>query len=213
MIRRVAILVAAAALCGCTAAKDSGTDSGGSSGDTAPVDTADNDTAGGDSADTTDTAQDSDTGGDSDTGTDTGLQTGLLTWNGEAVVGAGYSGTEHILLLGDFGLGDPACDIAYTVQSTEARDDCAECAWAWDVRFGAPEVLVGDRCEVVGYDEAAIAALEGTTRSVGLALDFMGHGNALMVYTGASWSAVALAAWSEADSTVDYEWAQSYVDY
>jgi hypothetical protein len=188
------------------------------SGDTAADTSGDTDTDTDADTDTdtdSDTDTDTDTDSDSDTDTDTAVetQTGLLTWNGAATVDGDYVGTEQVLLLGDYGLGETACQVDYDVISTAPRSDCSECVWAYDVELGPPTVVVPDHCVEAGYDPETIAAIGGTTRSYGLALDFMGHGNALMMYADGHWAAVALVDWNEGTASMNYEWAQGYLDY
>ncbi len=138
---------------------------------------------------------------------------GLLTWSGSASVAEGWAGEESVLLLGDMGLGEARCAIDYAVSSTASREDCAECALAYDVVLGAPTTRVSTDCAAAGYDEATIGALEGQTRSYGFALDYLGHSNVLMLDDGGVWKAVAFVDWDEDELQLRYAWEQGYVPY
>ncbi len=184
---------------------DSG-DTGGAEGPDDSGDTAQEtgDTGGetGDSADTGDTGEPA--GGD-----------GLLLWEGTATVTAdAYEGSEDILLLADMGLGDALCQVRYSVLSTSVRTDCGACLWAFDVVLGPAEVIEDKgACQLAGYDEAAIAAIEGSTRGYGYAEEHIGHAAVLLVDQGGGWDAVAFASWVEQTGAFSYEWEQAYVQY
>lgn len=188
-----------------------------------PVD----DSGAGDSTPAVDSSPDSaaETGGESaaetgddtagDTGEDTGLvgDDGLLAWAGEADVADGWDGSESVVFVADVGLGDTLCEVWYPVTGIAPRDDCAECILAWDVVLGAPDVRIDTLCETAGQDAATIAAREGETRSYGIALDFLGHSNVLMLDDGGVWKAVTFVDWNGEAMTVSYQWEQAVISY
>jgi hypothetical protein len=177
----------------------------------ADTDTDDTDT---DDTGTDDTDDTDDTNDTDDTDTDTSAnEDALLRLEGAADVGETYVGTEAVDLLSNFGLGDELCRITYTVTSTARRDDCADCVWAFDVVLGAPTVDYDAECAAAGYDAAAIAAIEGTTRSIGVAVDYLGHADALLLYDGRTWVSASFVDWVDAEWTLRYAWDQAYVTY
>jgi hypothetical protein len=136
-----------------------------------------------------------------------------LRLEGRGDVGETYVGTEAVVLLTNFGLGDELCRIEYTVTSTSRRDDCTDCVWAFDVVLGAPTTTLDAACAAAGYDAAAIAAIEGTTRSIGVAVDYLGHADALLVYDGRVWASATFVDWIDAEWALRYTWDQQYVSY
>ena len=186
-------------------------------GDTgASTDTSDTSDTGdtADSGETGETGETGDTGETNETG-DTGLvgDEGLLSWVGDATIGDGWEGSESVRFVAQSGLGDTLCDVRYPVTSLRVRDDCADCVVAYDVVFGAPEVLTDTACAAAGYDAATIAAGEGEERAYGFALDYVGHANVLMRYEDERWQAVSFVDWNEAKERIVYNWEQGYVEY
>jgi hypothetical protein len=142
--------------------------------------------------------------------------TGLLYWEGEATVtGDTYDGHEDIALLADKGMGNAVCRIRYAVTSTALRSDCGDqCLWAFDVVLGPAEVLTDTgACGAAGYDEAAVAALEGTSRAYGYIDDYIGHAAVLMVDLGEGWEVADYAAWTDTQGGLSYHWEQGYTAY
>lgn len=185
---------------------DGGGSDGGGSGD-----------GGGDGGTGSDGGSDGGTSGDggSDGGSDGGAaeEDGLLTWEGEATLGANWTGQESIVLRGDGGLGDTHCSVRYAVTSTAEADDCPQCLYAYEVVLGPATVEIDRACEQAGVDAATVAAIEGTVRAYGLALDYLGHSNALLVRDGAAWAPVAFVDWNSTSLTLSYQWDQGYVTY
>lgn len=139
--------------------------------------------------------------------------TGLVTWEGQAAVDAGWVGTEAITFRAELGLGEVLCEVLYPVTSVAPRTDCGDCSLAFDVLLGAPEVLVPDACEAAGYPEDVLATIEGTRRAYGYALDYFGHANVLLVDEGAGWDAAAFADFDQVQATIAYSWDRGYLDY
>lgn len=153
-----------------------------------------------------------DGGGSTPTDGGTEQEEWLLSWVGEAQLGERWVGEETVVMKRDGGLGATDCEIAYTVESTStAGVPCTSCLVAYDVVLGAAAVRVGDACAQGGYDAAAIDAIEGETRSYGLALDYLGHSNALMVYMDGRWQPVAFVDWDDATGRIAYQWDREYV--
>jgi hypothetical protein len=185
-------------------------DSAPASGDTDADTDADTDT---DTDTDTDSDTDTDTDSDTDTDTDVQMNTGLVVLRGAADLADTWTGTESVVFTGDMGLGEVLCEVTFPVAPVAPRADCVECLLAWDVVFGAPEVRVDTLCALAGYDTATLAAIEGDERSYGLALDFLGHANALMVDDGTGWSPAAFVDWDAEAVFVTYDWDQGYVEY
>ena len=158
------------------------------------------DTASGDTADTSDTA--GPVGG-----------TGLLTLIGQATVGSSYDGTEEIRFAPTTGDAQALCSVVVPVSAAQARTDCLDCLWAFDVVLGAPTVNTDTACEAAGYDAQAIAALEGSVRSYGFADEYLGHAEALLVLQDDTWEPVSFADWSAKTGLLSYEWEQGYLPY
>lgn len=154
-----------------------------------------------DTADTADSAPPAPTG------------TGLLTWEGAASIRDGWDGTETVTFRAELGLGDVLCELRYTVAGADPREDCPSCAIAYEVILGAPDVTVADGCGAAGYDAAAIAAIEGTTRGYGFATDYYGHASVLLVDEGGGWDAAAFADHDDTAGTLSYSWDHGYIDY
>lgn len=131
--------------------------------------------------------------------------TGLLTLEGEAVVAEAWTGSETLRFAAELGLGETLCEIGVELASTGPRDDCAACAWAWELVLGAPEVRVGDRCAEAGYDEATVAALEGSGRAYGFAEEYLGHAAVLLQEVDGSWEAVAFADYEATRGALAYQ--------
>ena len=59
----------------------------------------------------------------------------------------------------------------------------------------------------------AVAALDGEARMYGIALDYIGHANVLLVQNAGEWDVEAYVDWNETAGTVNYEWDQGYHTY
>lgn len=141
---------------------------------------------------------------------DAGL--GLLIFAGDATVGADYRGTEQLRFEATTG-GAPLCVIDIPVSSVGVREDCSDCLWAFDLTFSTPTVSVGTHCASIGYDDAAIAAIAGTSRAYGFADEYLGHAAALLVAADGAWEPVSFADWSPENGALSYAWEQGYLDY
>ncbi|MDG1483294.1 MAG: hypothetical protein P8R54_27135 [Myxococcota bacterium] len=137
---------------------------------------------------------------------------GLLVFAGDATVGADYRGIEQLRFEATTG-GEPLCVIDIPVSSVGVRKDCADCLWAFDLTFAAPVVSVDTHCASIGYDEAAIAAIAGTSRACGFAEEYLGHAAALLVADDGAWEPVSFADWSPESGALSYAWEQGYLDY
>lgn len=141
---------------------------------------------------------------------------GLLLREGRATVGLeAYEGHEDVVLLSELGVGEAVCRIRCTVHSVASRDDCGEsCLWSFELALGPAEVLVDfGACEAAGYDAAAIAGLEGTTRAYGFIEEHVGHADVLVVDEGQGWEVAAYASWDPDSGALSYEWEQGFVSY
>jgi hypothetical protein len=175
----------------------------------------DDDTAGDDDTGDDDTGDD-DTGDDDSGDDDTAANTGMFGYLGDATASdAGYDGWEELYLIAEKGLGDDVCRVRYDVDATAPRDDCADCMWAHDVVVSNPQVTldVDGACAAIGYDAAAIAALDGTTKSYGYAEEYFGHADVIMVMVKGEWSAVSFATWDDGSENFLYDWEVGFEGY
>lgn len=154
-----------------------------------------------------------DTGDTGDTGEDTGPTDGRYFIEGEATVIDSWIGTESLMLKGDLGLGQVDCHVRMPVISTGTAKGCENCVYAWDVVIGTPEVVIDNDCAAAGWDAAAIAALEGTTRSYGIAIEYVGHSDVLLLEDEGSWGVVAYVDWTPSTGTISYTWDLGYATY
>jgi hypothetical protein len=168
-------------------------------GDTAPDDTDDTDHTG-------------DTGDTGDTGT---ARQGVSGQRGTATVGDTYTGTDERYFVADRGRGEDVCRISYAVDSVGARTDCigdaAPCDWAFDVVYGAAQLLAesGAGCLGVGID---LTAIEGSTAGYGYVDDYYGHTSVLMVVDeSGAWNPATFASFNR--GALEYDWEYGLVDY
>jgi len=166
---------------------------------------------------TTDTDDTSDTG---DTGQEEG--TGLAGRLGEATVSAtSYAGWEEWYLIADEGDGEDLCRIHYDVTSTgEPRTDCVDsggapiCEWAFDVILsGAVVTGKGARCDLLLGEDGQASDLDGTARSYGYAIEYIGHADVLMYYDEERWQVATFATWSETSGRLTYDWLLGFETY
>jgi hypothetical protein len=137
---------------------------------------------------------------------------------GTAVVLDGpYEGYDEIYLIGDDGNGEEVCRVRVAVTSTTSRTDCEDCDWAFDVVYGAAEVVtdVDSACEVaLELDKTALAALEGTEMAYGYNPDYIGHAKVLMTYAeDGVWTPAAYATYDELTGAFSYDREIAIVKY
>ena len=137
--------------------------------DTEPIDVGDTDL---------DTDPDPDTDSDPPTAP---LREGLLQRVGSANVGAVYTGTEDLQLVGDDGVIE--CRIRYALVSVAIRDDCPGCEWAFDLAIQDAALVEdpnGACLGTTGFDATNVGDLDGTITSRGYDPEFAGHAEVML---------------------------------
>jgi len=172
--------------------------------------TQDDDSAGDDDAGDDDAGDDD--AGDDDTGPE-----GLLGRSGTATVSvSSYEGTEDLYFTKDYGEGEDICRIRYALSTVAVRDDCQDCAWAFDLVLGKPELIAetDPGClATVGVDGTTLAGLEGTEVTYGYNPDYFGHIQVLLVYQGGEWISAGHAEWESTSGAFTYDWQDGYHPY
>ena len=163
-----------------------------------------------DTGDTEDGSETVDSASETDSGSDEPVfeNLGICRLEGEAtVVDNTYEGFEEYVLIGDEGDGPDVCRIRFETTGVGTPSvACDLCEWSFIIELHTPTVVtdVGGACahSELGFDDARLEALNGTTRAIGYVTEYTGHANALMVLDEATdvWNAVGNAVYVETGS-------------
>ncbi len=156
-------------------------------------------------------ADSGDTGGDS--GVDSGTaRSGAESRYGSGLVGEGYDGVEEWALVADNGTGADVCRLDFSLGSSTARTDCADCSWAYDLVVSGTTVVDEDAtgCAATLADPATF---DGTVVSYGYAPNYFGHAQVLMVYESGAWNAVSFGGMDDTTGEFSYQWDVGYRAY
>ena len=175
-------------------------------------DTADSaDTAATDTGDPPDDSGSNDSG---DTAGDSGAPTGdgLLRFTGSATVLDSFAGTETVSFIAEDGAGATVCEVALTLASTGPREDCLDCAWAYDVTITEVETVVDTECAAIGFSNPEDYV--GFSRGMGFDPLYMGHAPALLEDSGdGKWLVFGYAEWDETTGALTYNRDDGYYPY
>ena len=151
-------------------------------------------------------------GGGSDGGSD---EPALLSFGGEASVEPldSYEGSHRVFLTADKGDGDLLCEVEVVLSAEGVRSDCKECDWAFDLVVTDASSVVDLRCDAIGLDASAVAALVGTVRSYGFIPEYFGHAPTLMMDSDGTWVPLAYAAFDDTTGALSYEGVDGYVKF
>ena len=152
---------------------------------------------------------------------------GVCGQRGRGTVDAGaFEAVEEFYLIGEEGLGEELCVVRFDARRVgDAPDDCsglgasASCSWAHRVGFDNPRIVsdVDGVCAAseLGFDDARIAAIDGSEQAYGFVSEYVGHASVLLRYDqgAGTWGAFATATWDEGDGAFRFDRRNGYCGY